>query len=84
MSNIMTPEQQRLMDEFEKMLNSNDDEQDDFEWYQPSDADLIYPDEPPPIPKEALECLHENKKYIVISINMKYWFCPDCKEEVEE
>lgn len=28
-------------------------------------------------------CTHSSKRWTVITGNLKYWFCPDCKEEVK-
>ena len=48
-----------LLAEFEKMLKENEEDEDDFGFYQlpifPSQEDLEYPDEPPPIPEKAKE-----------------------------
>ena len=58
MSNNLTPEEiDELLAEFEKMLEEDSEDEDDFGFYQipmfPSQEDLKYPDEPPPLPKEA-------------------------------
>ena len=41
----------------------------------------------PPIPgiltNNEQSCLHSNKRWTVISGNLKYWYCPTCKEEVK-
>ena len=29
-------------------------------------------------------CVHPNKKWVVQSINLQYWYCPDCKKEVKD
>ena len=48
-----------LLAEFEKMLEEDEEDEDDFGFYRipmyPSWEDLEYPDEPPPIPKEAMK-----------------------------
>lgn len=82
MSDNITEQEKKLLEEFEKMLEEKDD--DDFGFFipgnqlnYPSEEDLEYPDEPPPLPKEV-ECKHKNRKKVVISANLKYWLCKDC------
>ena len=39
----------------------------------------------PPIPDiitSDTKCQHPNKRWTVISGTLKYWYCPECKEEV--
>jgi len=90
-------DEEELLKEFEKMLGSmdEDDDEDDFGHYFPPSfvnypgvKDLEYPeekkkkaDEPPPIPEEA-KCKHSKKKKVVISANLKYWYCPSCKADL--
>lgn len=85
-------DEEELLKEFERMLGSKIDEDEDFGHYYPpswvnhpkvpTKKDLEYPEvEPPPIPKKA-KCKHENKKKVIISANLKYWFCPDCKADL--
>ena len=33
-------------------------------------------------PSKANKCSHSKKRKVIISNNLKYWFCPDCKEDV--
>lgn len=28
-------------------------------------------------------CMHLNKRWTVQGVNLKYWYCPDCKKEVK-
>jgi hypothetical protein len=72
------------------------EEEEDFGYYHPpnnsglhsssSDDDGDEEGEPPPVPKETKRinrfCKHSNKvkKYLVTSY---YYYCPDCKNEVE-
>lgn len=53
-NNLTQEEIDELLDAFEKML---EDDEEDFGYYgipkYPNKQDLNYPDEPPPIPKEA-------------------------------
>jgi hypothetical protein len=91
-------DEEKLLKEFEKMLgssDSHDDDDDDFGHYfpphfvnYPTDKDLKYPDkkekqnnEPPPIPKKSL-CEHKNKKKVIVSANLKFWVCEDCKKDL--
>ena len=90
MYNAMTEEeQQKLLEEFEKMLNETQEDQEDFGFFDPSYPsyeDLEYPEFPPVIEKkgeEKKECEHENKYLNKPIGNMQYWYCPDCKEEVD-
>lgn len=60
MSNHLTQDEiDELLAEFEKMLEDDDDDCDDFGLYGlpkfPRQEDLEYPDEPPPIPKEVIK-----------------------------
>ena len=92
MSDSMTDAEKKLLEEFEAMLNESDD-QDDFGYfnpnfiypYYPNDDDLEYPDEPPPIPKEALKkdkCDHKETKKVYISNTMAYIMCKACKADL--
>lgn len=73
------------------------DEQEDFGFYHPPSSSGFHPprfsgydeeeDEPPEVPREAKRinrfCKHPNKvkKYLITSY---YYYCPDCKNEVDE
>ena len=57
------------MEELEKMLNEI--EYDDLELYTGRSK----------IPMVKL-CKHINKRKVFISKNLKYWYCPDCKNDV--
>lgn len=85
-------EEEKLLKKFEEILNGDDC--DDFGFFipdnqispsekikYPDSKDLKYPDEPPPIPDEV-KCNHKNKKKVVISANLKFYICEDCKEDL--
>lgn len=89
-------DEEELLKEFEKMLGSMDEEEeDDFGHYFPPSfvnypgiKDLEYPEEDkekqeeqPPIPKKAT-CKHEKKKKVWIGNNLKFWVCESCKEDL--
>ena len=71
-----------------------EEEEEDFGFYTPSYNAGVNPyssfdiddEEPPPVPKETKRvnrfCRHENKekRYLITSY---YYYCPDCKSEVE-
>ena len=40
-------------------------------------------DTPPPTPEEKKQCKHDRSYLNVISTNLKFYVCPDCKLEVE-
>ena len=75
---------EKLLEEFEKML---EEQEEDFGFYYPiypGMEDLEYPDEdneeePPPLPKKVT-CEHKNKKNIV-TMTMDFWVCDDCGED---
>lgn len=79
--------QDKLLAEFEKMLGEDQDEG-DFGFYYPTPEDLEYPEEPPPIPKEALEtkeqkkCWHRKWKKVYYTHNKAYKMCVDCKKDL--
>lgn len=81
MSNSLS--EKELLEEFEKILNENDDD-DDFGFFcpaMPPDKDLEYPDEePPPVPKEV-KCDHKDR-YINEAGGKKFYVCPDCKADL--
>lgn len=96
MSNQKKTDEEDFLAEIEKLLSEdgfNYDEE-DFGYYSPHssagfNSDYGYDfelEEPPEIPKEAKKanrfCKHQNKikKYLITSF---YYYCPDCKNEVE-
>jgi len=92
MSRTLTKEEeQELLRQFEEMLKEDSDDElelTDFAYYNqvkyPDNEDLDYPeekDEPPPLPKKVT-CAHKKKKKVIISHNLKYWYCPDCKADL--
>lgn len=32
----------------------------------------------------SIGCLHPNKRFVINTKTLQYWFCPDCKQEVEK
>jgi hypothetical protein len=30
------------------------------------------------------KCPHKNKRYVTLSRTLQYWYCPDCKMEIEK
>ena len=92
MSDSMTDAEKKLLEEFEAMLNESDD-QDDFGYFDPDfiypafpdSSDLELPDEPPPIPKEALKkdkCEHKETKKVYITNMTAYIMCKSCKADL--
>ena len=89
MSRTLTKDEEtELLRQFEKMLEEDYGEElelEDFGSYNeikyPDNKDLEHPDEPPPIPLE-LECKHKKRKKVILSHSLKYWYCPDCKEDL--
>lgn len=99
MSNQKKIDEEELLRQFEEMLaeggvDFSGDEEEDFGFYYPPTNTGVHPyrsfdiddEEPPPVPKEAKRvnrfCRHQNKvkKYLITSF---YYYCPDCKSEVE-
>lgn len=99
MSNQKKIDEEELLRQFEEMLaeggvDFSSDEEEDFGFYYPPSNSGVHPyssfdiddEEPPPVPKETKRinrfCRHQNKvkKYLITSF---YYYCPDCKNEVE-
>ena len=98
MSNQKKIDEEELLRQFEEMLAEGgvdfSDEEEDFGFYYPPSNSGVHPyssfdiddEEPPPVPKETKRvnrfCRHQNKvkKYLITSF---YYYCPDCKNEVE-
>lgn len=88
-SNDRKTDEEKLLEEFEKML-----EQEDFSTFDPDfnypvfpdSLDLEYPEEPPPIPKKAKKekdgCKHEKTKKVYYTQNKAYIMCLKCKADL--
>lgn len=53
-----------------------------------TEHELTYPsDTPPPVPSSSelkiTKCDHKRAYENVISVNLRFWVCPDCKQEID-
>jgi hypothetical protein len=88
----LTPEQQKLLEEFEEMLNQYDEE--DLGFYgltATKEWDFFdYDEEPPPLPvyeetefkEETNKCKHLKTKIVFYTQAKACVICEDCKEDL--